>query len=116
MRKADFLDCVICLWSFFFWDEVSGTYENVLSEMEITLGAEVLNIIPDGTLSFIFNELLNNGDNYDIEVSNNPTGQSCTINNRSGSITGPVTNIEIVCTDGISFKYFKEHSGYHILF
>jgi hypothetical protein len=38
------------------------------------------------------------GQDYDIVVRTQPTGQTCVVENGSGVVTGPVTNIVVACT------------------
>jgi hypothetical protein len=57
-----------------------------------------LTITDNGVFSFA--SLLNDGDRYDVDVSSQPTGQSCTSSkNASGFANDTVSDISITCVD-----------------
>lgn len=63
-------------------------------------GAEMLAVTSDGSFTFV-TELLDAA-TYAVTVSIQPTGQSCTVSNGSGSIaTADVTNVTVACINDI---------------
>ena len=48
---------------------------------------------------FEFKTKVEKGKAYNVTVATQPTGQSCTVTNGSGTATGAVTNIKVQCTD-----------------
>lgn len=59
-------------------------------------GSDNLTINTNG--SFTFATKLAQGSTYNITVLTEPRAQTCTISNGSGTIFGPVTNVNITCT------------------
>jgi hypothetical protein len=55
------------------------------------------NIVANG--SYTFSTQLSNGSNYSVTIKTQPTGQTCTVTNGTGTINGAnVTNANISCT------------------
>jgi len=53
----------------------------------------------DSDGDFEFNELVTEGDDYDVTILEQPSGQDCVVTNGSGVATENVTNVEVTCTD-----------------
>jgi hypothetical protein len=62
-------------------------------------GGDDLKINGLGTVPFTFATPLSVGSSYTVTIKTAPTtpGQTCTINNGTGTVNGPVTNVDIVC-------------------
>jgi hypothetical protein len=60
----------------------------------LTNGAQTQSLSSNGTFSFT----VNSNSSYNVLVSAQPTGQSCTVANGAGSASGPVNNIAVSCT------------------
>ncbi|MES9943839.1 MAG: hypothetical protein ABW080_02655 [Candidatus Thiodiazotropha sp.] len=59
-------------------------------------GGDDLSITDSGT--FTFTTALNDGEAYSVTVATQPTGQTCTVTNGSGSLSGAaVTDVQISC-------------------
>ncbi len=60
-------------------------------------GADNLTVTANG--SFTFATLLAPGAAYNVSVATNPTGQTCTVTNGSGTVgTANITNVSVTCT------------------
>ncbi len=78
---------------------VSGTISNVAANQPVTLtdnGADALQISASG--NFTFAAPIAYGSAYAVAVSAQPLGQTCTVSNGSGTMTGPVNNVTVACT------------------
>ena len=53
------------------------------------------------TGSFTFATAINSGSAYAVSVSSQPTGQTCTVTNGSGTATANVTNVSVSCTNDV---------------
>ncbi len=52
------------------------------------------------TTAFTFNTAIANGNPYNVTVSTQPVGQSCSVTNGSGTVAGAnITNVQVTCTD-----------------
>jgi hypothetical protein len=61
-------------------------------------GGDTLAIASDGP--FTFATELNDGANYAVTVSAQPSGQTCTVSNDEGTINGvDITNVAVICED-----------------
>jgi hypothetical protein len=58
-------------------------------------GGNNLSVSANG--SFTFSSSVANGAAYSVTVLTQPTGQSCTITNRSGTASANVTNVQVAC-------------------
>ncbi len=58
-----------------------------------------LAVAADG--AFTFATELADGSAYVVTVSSQPTGQTCTVSNRSGTVTADVTDVAVSCEDGV---------------
>jgi YVTN family beta-propeller protein len=55
---------------------------------------------------FTFNTGITNGGSYNVTVSTQPTGQTCTVTDGSGTIaTADVTNVAVTCVDDVAPTY-----------
>jgi hypothetical protein len=54
--------------------------------------------LASGTTSFSFTIPLSYGSSYVVAVGTQPTGQTCTVSNASGTVTGVVTSVLVSCT------------------
>lgn len=60
-------------------------------------GAETLGVGADG--AFAFQTRIASGASYDVSVSRPPTGQSCSLQNHQGTVSGAdVSNVMVACT------------------
>ncbi|MGA2847235.1 MAG: hypothetical protein ABSF68_17635, partial [Candidatus Acidiferrales bacterium] len=60
-------------------------------------GADALPL-PSGSSSFTFSNQLAYGAGYAVAVSTQPSGQTCSVSNGSGTVTGAVTGVTVSCT------------------
>ena len=61
-------------------------------------GGDNLSVTANGT--FTFATALANGAAYNVTVLTNPSGQTCTVTNGSGTIASAnVTNVAVTCTN-----------------
>jgi hypothetical protein len=58
-------------------------------------GTDNLPISTDGSFTFI--TLVASGSAYDVTAFSQPTGQTCTVSNGSGSVLNDVTNVTVAC-------------------
>jgi putative esterase len=76
---------------------LGGTVSGLIGKVVIQNGSTTLNLTNNGT--FAFNSALEDGTSYNVTVQTNPTGQTCTLSNGSGSVNAAsVTNISISCS------------------
>ena len=55
---------------------------------------------------------VSNGASYNVRVVTQPTGQTCTVSQGTGTASGPVSNVNIVCTRNIAkFAYVLNDLG-----
>lgn len=90
----------------------AGTSDGGSVPMEPTLGGE-LHFLQGGSVTlanggetkvvatngpFTFDELLGENDAYDVTVTSSPPGQTCWVQNGSGTAEGAVTDIDVRCS------------------
>ena len=96
---------------------ISGTISGLASGNSVELdllvaGAHAAfnNVDKDGL--FIFAERLGTDDVYDVRVSTQPIGQTCTVSNGSGKIaTSNVTGITVACSTSGQFAYVTNYDS-----
>jgi serine protease len=54
--------------------------------------------------SFSFNNKLNSGASYSVQIQAQPSGQICTVSNASGVVNADVTNVMVSCTTRVSLS------------
>ena len=81
---------------------IGGTVSGLNSGTSVTLldnGADALTVTANG--SFTFKTALAGGAKYSVTVSVEPTGETCTVTNGSGTVgTANVTNVAVACSSG----------------
>ena len=78
---------------------IGGTISGLTAAgLVLTNGSDALNV-PAGATSFTMPAAVANGSSYSVTVTAQPTGLTCDVTNGAGTITGPVTNIAVACTD-----------------
>ncbi|MGH8298248.1 MAG: lactonase family protein [Steroidobacteraceae bacterium] len=80
-------------------------------------GGDNLSITANG--AFTFATKINSGSTYSVTVLTQPTGQSCTVANPSGTASANVTNVAVTCTSSTSaavgkFAYTANYGDYTI--
>jgi 6-phosphogluconolactonase (cycloisomerase 2 family) len=78
---------------------VSGTVSGLLAGQQVTLNNNAANpttVITNGAFAFSTPLAFNSG--YAVTVGTQPTNQTCTVSNLSGTVTGPVTNVAVTCS------------------
>lgn len=76
---------------------IGGVVSGLSGVVALTLG-EGEQLLVNGDGSFQFTGALSNGDAYIVAVEQQPEGQYCYVNNRSGTVAGaPVLNISVNC-------------------
>ena len=77
---------------------VGGTASGVKRSLVLANGSEQLTVSSDGSFTFPTSAI--SGSSYSVTVVTQPVGQSCTVTNGSGAISGAnVTNVSVACTD-----------------
>jgi hypothetical protein len=74
---------------------VGGSLTGLTGSLSLSLGAETLVLNADG--SFSFASVLNYNNSYNVSISAQPVGQSCTVSNGSGVVSANVTDIAVSC-------------------
>jgi hypothetical protein len=76
---------------------VGGSVNGLLGSLSLqNNGADDLTLSTDGP--FAFASELDDGADYDVTVSNQPAGQTCTVNNGAGTVSGAdVTDVSVDC-------------------
>ena len=78
---------------------VSGTVAGLAGGRQVTLrnnGANPTTVNANGAFSFSTQVAYNGA--YAVTVGTQPTGQTCTVSNGSGTVTGAVTNVSVTCS------------------
>ncbi len=78
---------------------VSGTVSGLLSGRQVTLNnnaADPTTVAANGGFAFSTPVAFNG--TYTVTVGTQPTNQTCTASNLSGTVTGPVTNVVVTCS------------------
>lgn len=66
--------------------------------LQLQNGSDVINVSANG--SYAFPTYLAPGNTYQVTIKTQPSGQTCTLSNASGTVTSSnATNINVVCTD-----------------
>ncbi len=80
---------------------IGGTVSGLNTGTSVTLldnGADSLTVTANGT--FTFKTALASGAAYSVTVGTQPTGETCTVTNGSGTVgTANVTNVAVACKD-----------------
>src|SRR5690606_31026928 len=53
----------------------------------------------NGPVTFTSGQGLEEGTEWEVIITSEPTGQDCTVNNGSGTLTANVDNVQIICVD-----------------
>ena len=81
---------------------IGGTVSGLNSSTSVTLldnGANSLKVTANG--SFTFTTKLASGATYSVTVGTQPTGETCTVTNGSGTVgSANVTNVAVACSSG----------------
>jgi uncharacterized repeat protein (TIGR01451 family) len=75
---------------------LSGLGASRIVTLENADTGESLTLTSNGAFSFLGR--LGTGNSYNIVVAGQPNGQTCTVANGSGTVTGNVSNIQVSCT------------------
>jgi len=92
---------------------IGGTVTGLSGSGELVLqnnGGTISSVGTNGTYSSLYNNVAY-GSSYNITVNTQPTGQTCTITNGSGTITANVTNVAITCTTNPTYTIGGTVSG-----
>ncbi len=91
---------------------VGGTLSNLGNNETVVLqdkSGESLTLTTNGV--FNFPTALEEGTTYEISVLTEPSRQTCLVSNASGTVSGNVTNIGVICTT--TFPIFFETAVFH---
>ncbi|MCB1705207.1 MAG: carboxypeptidase regulatory-like domain-containing protein [Halioglobus sp.] len=90
---------------------VTGASANVV--WETIVGGQLLHDggSGNGDVTFSPSEGIAQGSSWRVAINTAPAGQSCVVNNGSGTLSANVTNVEIVCTEAASFSLSGTISG-----
>ncbi len=82
---------------------IGGTISGLTgSGLELTDSNAGSSTITAGATSFTLPNALNSGSDYAVSVQTQPTGQTCTVSNGSGTnITANVTTVSVTCTTAV---------------
>ncbi|TGM05349.1 LamG-like jellyroll fold domain-containing protein [Leptospira jelokensis] len=83
---------------------IGGVVSGLIANTSVTLtnGNDTITVSTDG--NFTFPRKLNTGDLYNVNVTTNGVGLSCTIANAQGVVqNAPITNISITCGLGVGY-------------
>ena len=78
---------------------IGGTVSGLSGTLELMLGDDIDTLRVAGNGEFVFDAELSLQEEYGVTITEQPAGQTCTIENGSGSVTSDVTNITITCND-----------------
>lgn len=85
---------------------IGGTVQGLASGKSVTLQNNAGNdLIRNINGSFTFSQQVPENGSYVVSVKTQPVGQTCTVSNASGSVTGAVTNVSVVCADNPAATY-----------
>ncbi len=85
---------------------VGGLLSGLNSGAQVTLennGADPLTLKANGP--FTFSAAVPEGGKYDVTVSGQPTGETCTVSNGSGTASRDVTSVQVTCAASTSTSY-----------
>jgi hypothetical protein len=92
---------------------IGGTVSGLNSSASVTLldnGTNSLKVTANG--SFTFTTKLASGATYNVTVGTEPTGETCTVTNGSGTVgTANVTNVAVACAVSATFSIGGTVSG-----
>ena len=92
---------------------IGGTVSGLNSSASVTLlnnGAGPLKVTANGAFTFV--KALASGAAYNVTVSVQPTGETCTVTNGSGTVgTANVTNVKVACASAATFTIGGTVSG-----
>jgi hypothetical protein len=80
---------------------IVGTVTGLSTKATVSLrnnGTEAINVSENG--SFVFSGQVNAGSTYDVTVSTQPVGETCTVTNGVGTVgadSADVTNVLVTC-------------------
>ncbi|MCG8609703.1 MAG: DUF4214 domain-containing protein [Pseudomonadales bacterium] len=83
---------------------VGGQISGADGQIGLRLNGGIANVFSNG--SFVFSSELTNGASYTVTLISSPTGQTCTVNNGTGTISNTdVTDLAITCEDTASLEF-----------
>ncbi len=92
---------------------IGGTLSGLSSGKSVTLldnGGDSLKLTANGT--FVFATALASGATYNVTVGTEPTGETCTVTNGSGTVgSANVTNVKVACASSQTFTIGGTLSG-----
>ncbi len=65
----------------------------------------------NGAVTFTTGTGIESGSNWSVEITSEPAGQDCTVNNGSGILSANVTNVQITCEDEPAEPVFYTITG-----
>jgi serine protease len=102
---------------------ISGTVSNLEGSLTLSNNNDLLVITENS--QFTFNETVNTGNTYNVEISNAPNSQACTISNSTGLILDKaITDVNVSCVNvysisgqvsGLKGSLILNHSGDQLL-
>jgi hypothetical protein len=74
---------------------IGGTVKGLSGTLVLENNGESLTVTQNG--SFTFHTPVASGDAYDVTVEKEPSNQTCTVTNGSGTASANVTNVQVSC-------------------
>jgi hypothetical protein len=95
---------------------VSGTVTGLSPGAMLTLNDNLNDPLTVSAASFVFGRQLSPGSTYEVSITTQPSGQTCTVSggdqgNGSGTISGNVSSIAVACTGGTTGAPLNNPNG-----
>jgi hypothetical protein len=79
---------------------IGGTVAGLTGTGLILLDNGDNNLSVSGDGSFVFTSPITNGNTYSVTVGTQPSGETCSVTNGSGTASANVTNVQVACSIG----------------
>ncbi len=84
---------------------IGGTVSGLTaSGLVLQLNGQYTLSVPANASSYTFSQTLNTGTAYQVTISTQPTGETCSVSGGSGTVTGNVTNANVTCSVSYSIS------------
>ena len=80
---------------------IGGTVSGLVGSVTLQNNStDTLTLTTNG--NFTFSNALNSGSSYSVSILTQPSGQTCSVSNGSGSLTANVTNVTVSCINNVA--------------